>query len=312
MKIRVLSDLHLDVNADYDFKLKDKDIFTVIAGDTSGDSEMTEKWIKKNVKRGIFISGNHLVYNNKYKLIQELRDELHAAFPIDSDITYLDNECGVLSKVVDGILFIGTTLYTDYRYSAYDTGSDVEKIALNKAYGQRGLNDFRYGMVKPGQFMTSYDYADWFVLAWKNIERLVVENEADKNLPVILVTHHCISPKCISSKYVDSELNASYVSDKEDFIRNHPSIKCVISGHVHHQTDFSIDQINGEKCLYVLNPRGYCMHCEDIPDFNANTFVDTDTWTLTKEPKSKSLEEKEKRRLRQYTDKYAKLSRFFI
>ena len=36
MKIRVISDLHIDVNEEYPFTLKDKDIFTIICGDLSG------------------------------------------------------------------------------------------------------------------------------------------------------------------------------------------------------------------------------------------------------------------------------------
>ena len=35
-KFRVISDLHIDYNHDYDVKLKKDDIFTVIAGDIGG------------------------------------------------------------------------------------------------------------------------------------------------------------------------------------------------------------------------------------------------------------------------------------
>ena len=35
-KFRVLSDLHMDINEKYPFSLNNSDVFTVIAGDTSG------------------------------------------------------------------------------------------------------------------------------------------------------------------------------------------------------------------------------------------------------------------------------------
>ena len=62
MKFRVLSDLHIDVNRDYDFFMseRDKGMFTVLAGDTSGDPLKTRQWIEQNLKEGVFVSGNHL------------------------------------------------------------------------------------------------------------------------------------------------------------------------------------------------------------------------------------------------------------
>ena len=69
MKFRVLSDLHIDVNRDYDFFMseRDKGMFTVLAGDTSGDPLKTRQWIEQNLKEGVFVSGNHLVYNDRGK-----------------------------------------------------------------------------------------------------------------------------------------------------------------------------------------------------------------------------------------------------
>ena len=52
MKIRIFSDLHLDVNDDYPFLLEDTETFTIICGDISGYYEKTSRWLKKNIKRG--------------------------------------------------------------------------------------------------------------------------------------------------------------------------------------------------------------------------------------------------------------------
>lgn len=70
-RIRVLSDLHLDYNEEYPFRLEkdEREDFCVLAGDISGDPKITAKWVKKNVKRGVLISGNHLPYNRRGKTV---------------------------------------------------------------------------------------------------------------------------------------------------------------------------------------------------------------------------------------------------
>lgn len=66
-KFRVLSDLHVDLNESlgYFFELKDKDVFTVLCGDTSGDPRTTIRWANSNLKAGLLIAGNHLPYNDQ-------------------------------------------------------------------------------------------------------------------------------------------------------------------------------------------------------------------------------------------------------
>ena len=119
MKIRILSDLHLDINKDYDLDLHKNganDVFTLIAGDICGDPRKTIEWIKKNVHQGGFCCGNHLVYNDRNMAIEDLKNELHEAFPLNSNITFFDNDVGVISKEIDdGILLVSDVLYTDYK-----------------------------------------------------------------------------------------------------------------------------------------------------------------------------------------------------
>ena len=51
MKIRVLSDLHIDMNSRYPLELVDNDIFTIVAGDISGLASVSSEWIDKNIKK---------------------------------------------------------------------------------------------------------------------------------------------------------------------------------------------------------------------------------------------------------------------
>ncbi len=53
MRIRILSDLHLDINEGLQFSLKDTKTFTVICGDISGYFTITSKWLNRYIKNGV-------------------------------------------------------------------------------------------------------------------------------------------------------------------------------------------------------------------------------------------------------------------
>ena len=76
MKIRVISDIHEDINDRYPLNYND-DTFTIIAGDISGDPVNGVQWIKNNIKYGLFVHGNHLVYNHLGLPIQQLQLHYH-------------------------------------------------------------------------------------------------------------------------------------------------------------------------------------------------------------------------------------------
>lgn len=306
MKIRILSDLHLDVNSHHCFTLKDNDAFTIIAGDTSGDPKQTIEWVNKNVKNGLLISGNHLVYNNRKVPIQDLRNELHEAFPIDGNISYLDNETGTLVKEVDGIIFIGTCLYTSMRLksSLYNPEGDIQK---NMRFSERSMNDYHWGIKDIDDSKDQYDYGhyiklsakdyvEWFERAISNIDKILSDNEASANpKPVVVISHHAPLKDCIGSRYVSEDNNASYCSDLEEFLEKHTSVKAWIYGHIHNdQRCIEVGRKDGSQYLVINNARGYCTYGENY-NFNPNTFLDTDTWKMEVKPLSKSQQQKRKK-----------------
>lgn len=278
-KFRVISDLHLDINARFNVSFRRDSIFTVVAGDLGGDIEQDCKWLKKNISQGVFVAGNHIVYNASNKALEDFKEELHAEYPKGSSITFLDESVGLVEKEVDGIVFLGSTLYTDYKYKTYDYHEDDEQtIARNMRYANLGLNDFCVGKTTRDDslgMLYPTDYKKWHERTIAAFEDSLTRN---KDKDVVIVTHHCPSPKCISKQYVGNELNASYVSDLEDFIQDHKNIKCWCCGHVHHKDSFKLGD-----CLIVMNPLGYCKYMsfsEGGRDWSFNTFVNTKTWEL--------------------------------
>ena len=151
MKIRILSDLHIDINHKYNLALDD-DVFTLIAGDISGNPEEAIEWVKANVKNGAFISGNHDVYDTPMT-IERVKEKYHNAFPASSNVTYFDDDVDVVSKeIAPGILLVADVLYTDYML-CLNPRVDKEHIQERNMqcadpyarFRNGGMNDFRYG-----------------------------------------------------------------------------------------------------------------------------------------------------------------------
>ena len=315
MKIRIFSDIHVDINEHFPFSFKgaDQDIFTLIPGDVSGNVKLSAKWIQQNIHNGMFIVGNHdPAYNNLGWTIKRQKQYLADRFPIDGNVTFLDEQVGVMSKPIPNtnIIVVGSTLYTDYKYASEWTLKAIEDAnnrrrqynepeltldEVNTSAALRGLNDFRWGHVEDEieigkqRYVRPDDYLSWFNKTFKKIQE-VVESNPDKD--IIVMTHHCPTPKCISPSYVKDNMNASYVSDLEDFIFKHPNIKVWCCGHVHSQF---ISQIGENKQWIVCNPRGYEREMES-QTWNPNTLIDTDTWEIDKLPyENKKLDDARKK-----------------
>lgn len=284
-KIRIISDIHIDINRDYTLSYKD-DIFTIICGDICGNFKDTYKWVKKNIKQGILVCGNHIVYNDEMKPISYIKEYLHKKFPVDSPVTLLENEVGVLSKEVDGILFVGSCMYTDYKLRVFGLEDVDEKflITSNKWKSHYVMNDFNFGIRKMSKQIISYltpdDYEEQFRDTMDKMITILEENEKKEHpLPVVLITHHPLSARCIAKRFKNSEVNASFVSDREDFIIRFPSIKLICSGHVHDSFQFNLDDNDEQSPLYIINPRGY-IRSNEGKKFNPNLCVNTKTWKV--------------------------------
>lgn len=313
MKIRILSDLHVDYNERFPLEIPaDKqNIFTILCGDTAGDPRITIDWVKRNMKCGLLCSGNHLPYNDQLLTIQEQREQLAKAFPIDSSITYLDCECGVYSKEVDGILFIGTCMYSNMRItsSQYNPEGDV---TVNKMISHRHMNDYRWGIKQlsydfgqdnePTRHMiTPADYVIWFVNAFNLIDQMLNENEkADEPKPVVLFTHFPLLRELVDhSYYVDPDNLASYGNDTKYWLKAHNSIRCYCCGHAHNPMkkyrSYTFKHTDGSECRVVSNTRGYVSRGH-ADDFSLDCILDTDTWKVRKPRKTKAEREAQKAR----------------
>lgn len=185
------------------------------------------------------VTGN-CVYNHLNISLQELKLIFKNNFPLNNNVTFLDNQY----KIIDGIVFIGCCLYTDYKYNG--------NVNVNMRMAEKGLNDFRFGKFNENGKVVSlkpYHYLQMFNESIDFI-KTVLHKFQDKKC--VLITHHGVSPLQLDPKYFTSNLNASFISNLEDLILKHDNLKLVITGHVHNSSDFKIGNTR-----IICNPYGY-------------------------------------------------------
>lgn len=270
MKIRIVSDLHIDINETQEFGFLDKPFMSellLIAGDTAGSWHKEYEFLSK-LNNAIAVGGNHLGYD--YLSQQQLNNVLMYNNPKDEtkedciknlqtleNITYLENQ---YVDIGDYIVY-GGTMYTDFLLYGKKHRSACTWTA------ERWLNDFRYvhRQCKGIRPVNSKDYMFWHKKFMKNLQHTIDTTDKD----IIVLSHFAPSIKSIESKYLNrpnrlsspgSELNAVYACDKEQFIKDNPRIKLWVHGHVHSQHDYMIEQ-----CRVVCCPYGYYHYEQEIP-----------------------------------------------
>ena len=284
---------------------------TLIAGDISESIENHMCFFKSffENKKVIFIDGNHIVYhtteNGNNPILSELKKELSTTFPLTHMFWhYLENNWMWIDY--PNVAVIGSTFYTDYKYCDLTLEELNEKAKAWYAWGclyglvtkkfepykkldtktirfetmsdaRTRLNDFQWGNQSLRKRLTPEYYLKLHKLAKKEVKRCHTEILAiNPNAKIILMTHHCLSPNCISEEYKRGLTNASYTSDLENWVdKELPGVKIVISGHVHNRNDFTFGKRN---VRYIINPCGYISYDEPFKGikFNPNLIINTE------------------------------------
>ena len=258
MKFRIISDLHIDINAHYedDNLLKfDPDAFYLIAGDTSGSYTITSNFIENHINQGVFILGNHEGYEADREthidtnLTKEnIADKLSRDFPLTSKVSFLENQ---YKEIGEDIIVVGCTLYTDFRL--YEDLDYDQTYAMNYAHSR--MNDFRYVYTygdthETYRNVTPLDYVNYFNTSLNFIEE-TCNKFPDKK--IVVVTHHAPSMKSIRGRYVTDVLSAAYASPLEDFIKAHDNIKLWCCGHIHSKAEYKFRN----RAQVISCPFGY-------------------------------------------------------
>jgi len=275
MRISVISDLHLDfadlVLPGGDVLILSGDIFEaknlkkemynpeMILLEHEQADQRPDRYYRflleecsKKYREVIYVIGNHEHYKFQFhKTVDHIKSQL------PSNIHLLEKE----SYELDGVLFLGATLWTDMN----------RQDALTLYHMQGAMNDYRqitmlneekhaYHRLQPEYTVKEhFKTLDYFKLA-------LAENKQREGgaLPVVVVTHHSPSKLSIKPKYEkDVLINGAYSSDLSELILDNPEIRAWTHGHTHDTFDYTI----GETRV-ICNPRGYKYYEQRAEEFD--------------------------------------------
>jgi Icc-related predicted phosphoesterase len=251
-----MSDLHLEFN---DLELPGGDIL-ILSGDVCEAKNLKQNYDPNNVmhdaastrrldryirffmeectkyRHVLYVMGNHEHYGFRF---DKTYSHINAHLP--DNVILLENQ----SVELDGILFVGATLWTDCN----------KNDPLTYHHIKFNLND--YNLIK--QYYV--DSGKYYKLTPEYTHKVHKETlsyfknvlDQNKNKKVVVVTHHGPSKQSIHPRYRDDyHMNGGYSSNLDQFILDHPQIKFWTHGHTHDTFDYMIGQ-----CRVICNPRGY-------------------------------------------------------
>ncbi|MNQ52161.1 3',5'-cyclic adenosine monophosphate phosphodiesterase CpdA [compost metagenome] len=234
MRIALLSDMHLSVNA-IPFPEVDADI-VVLAGDISRPAAAID-WAKACPAPIVYVAGNHEFYGSD---LISTYEQLHRLSQ-GTQIHVLERS----EYVHDGVRFLGCTLWSDYRLYE-DAHERAHGIDLATAL----VRDFSRIRISP-------DFEDLFSPA---VSQLVFLQTVawledcfarDSTTPTVVISHFAPTRSSISPMFASSPINSSFVSDLEERIRKwQPALW--LHGHTHGSFDYRVGDTR-----VVCNARGY-------------------------------------------------------
>ena len=235
MRIHVLSDLHLEV-ASYEPHHVECNV-VVLAGDIGNHAQGIE-WARHAYpdKEIVYVPGNHEFYRlERTETLNEMR-----AVARKLSVHLLDNN----EVVIDGVRFLGSTLWTDFRLF----GEDEKPWAMSE--GMRYLNDFKLIREKEELFSPARSVE----LNEESLTWLSGKLKEDFHGKTVVITHHLPSMNSVAARYAKSLLSACFASNL-DGLMGHSTLW--IHGHTHDSMDCVL---NGTRV--VCNPRGYCRYAD--------------------------------------------------
>jgi len=195
----------------------------------------------------VFVPGNHEYYGSG---IAEGRHLMRSArLP---GVHVLDDAL----CVIDGVRFVGATLWTDFLFGGSREWNAHAAQGLMNDYKAIALQKRPWKRLSP----TDTERMHW-------ASRRFIEDalRMRHDGPTVVVTHHAPHPGSIHPRYEGSGLNAAFVSDLTEMI-THFEPDLWLHGHVHDGVDY---HVGGTRV--VANPKGYG---NENPGFDPKFVID--------------------------------------
>lgn len=247
MKLHILSDLHLEFST---FQPPPTDAGVIVLAGDIGKKSNGIIWARQAFpdKEIIYVPGNHEFYGAD-------RTETLSLMRIAADqckVHLLDND----AVVIDGVRFLGCTLWTDFLLF----GESKKSTAMSD--GQNCLNDFR--LIHEGHLI--FSPARSIVLQEQSLAWIKAKLDEPFNGKTMVVTHHLPSKLSVAERFKDSLLSTCFASELDYLFGK---MDLWVHGHTHDNMDYVA---NGTRV--ICNPRGYVTyHGAENFDFKPDLVV---------------------------------------
>jgi predicted phosphodiesterase len=234
MKAHLLTDVHNEHrSAPYRVEDLDFDIL-ILAGDIdSGLGGIT--WAAEESQRlgvpAIYVAGNHEFYGTEL-LSHDIAMRIHST---KLGVHYLNNE----ALVIDGVRFLGTTLWTDYQLTGEH--SYFVEYQIRRAMSDHRLIRYGESLFSPGHAQMLHSNA----IEWLE-EHLQKQGDYETT---VAVSHHGPSQRCVHPKWTGSIVSNAYCSHLDHLVAQ---ADFWFYGHTHAALDTLVEQTR-----LVTNPAGY-------------------------------------------------------
>ncbi|EJL77014.1 putative phosphoesterase [Variovorax sp. CF313] len=252
MKLLVLSDLHLEFAPfepapDLEFDV------VILAGDIHSPAKRAVQWAADRFrgKPVIYVIGNHECFDGQIETtLAEARHEAEG-----TNVHLLDGD----ELVIDGVRFLGATLWTDFELAIETPEGLVSDVARAMKMATNLLNDYTLirapdESAEPG----TWRYKQGRKLQAEDTLRIHQAQRAWLQAklvapfagPTMVVTHHAPHRGSLSQRHADDWASGAFVSELPESFFDVPVLW--VHGHTHQQFDYRT-----RSCRVVCNPRGY-------------------------------------------------------
>lgn len=245
MRIAVYSDLHNEHRNGTPIPIypTDADV-VVLAGDIDSDYHGIT-WAARTYRQPVvYVAGNHEHYRRNLRAVlvrcKEAAEGTHIRF-LEQNVA-----------VIDGVRFVGCTLWVDFALW------DEDQVERAMKYCANYLTDFHViGYGRPDRWSTKHKIKPEEMCAIHDISRTWLDETLAQphDGSTVVVTHHLPSLRCVHPRFLEDEqdrlFSAAFASNLDEMVeRYQPALW--IHGHTHESVDVRIG-----KTRVVANPAGY-------------------------------------------------------
>lgn len=230
MKLYVVSDVHTEF-ADFQPEPGDADV-VVLAGDV-GVGPSSLDWIHAAFpdRPVVYVLGNHEFYRGN------LDDVVAFKTAASANVHVLERD----SVTIDGVRFLGTTLWTDFALF----GPDARGSCMDEAASR--MPDFRIVGHGDQRWTPSASIA----VHQASVRWLRAQFAQAFDGPTVVVTHHAPCWQSVAERFREDSLSPAFCSRLEPLIEEtQPALWA--HGHTHNAFDYAV----GDSRV-LCNPRGY-------------------------------------------------------